>query len=291
MASHELIWRALEGALGSEKVAYLQNASLPDLLGARDDFSVADAAGHVAKHAHTRKRETRAIRDGIKAAAALGIKPKKREMSLTQKIKIAAAVAHPAFEGHEKIAHTKKVLYKEIVDGIKEAAVGGILDGVSKNPVLREAGKKLLGGAAVGTGLAIPGYAAASALSDDFTEDARNRALQTAAGVGGLALMGYGGKKLIDDQALDAQRRKNYAAMDQYRRGVKMSSVQEPVLGQIMDREKAAHLATACYLDELLDSVAQTEKVAAVRELNREFIVEELLTKEAETRSAIRTSR
>ena len=278
MVDQELLWQALEGAIGTQKVAYLKSAPLLDILGARQDFSVADAVGHVAKHAHIRKREQRAIHNGIKAAAALNIRPKKPAFTLADKIKVAARLSHPAFEGQEKVATAKHALYKEIVDGIKEAGMGGILDGISKNPVLRDAGKKLLQAGAVGTGLAVPGYAAGSALSDDFTEDARNRALQTAVGVGGLGLLGYGGKKMIDDQAIDSQRQKNYAAMDQFRRGEKMGSAQEPILGQVLNREKAAHLATACYLDELLDGVEQTEKVASIRALNREFVVEELLT-------------
>ena len=265
----ELLWHALEGALGAEKTAFLRHAPLTDVIpGGRRDFSVADAAGQIAKKASTQRQERQAIHSGLKALAALGADaPRAKTASLSEKValahKLQIAEQHSDERERVKTASYRHALNEDIVDTIKEAAVGGILEGVSKNPLLRDVGKKMLQAGAVGTGLAIPGYAAGSALSDTFTEDARNRALQTAAGVGGLGLMGYGGMKAIDSAT------------------EKMSSAAVS-LGQVLPQEKVAHLATATYLDELLASVQQTEKVAGLRRLNREFIVEELLTKQAE---------
>jgi hypothetical protein len=269
------LWRALEGA-------FLRYAPLSTVIGAPADFSVADAAGHVAKEAMYMADEQRAINAGVAALRAMGDVAVEKTASLSDKIALAHKMRIMMDQGGEKTAAAepyKDALYEDIVDTIKTATVGGILEGVSKSPALRDMGKKMLGGAAVGTGVAVPAVAAGSALSDQFTEDARNRALQTAAGVGAMGVAGYGGMKAIDQMAQDRSRDRNYQAMgDYHERMNKMSSV---VLGQVLTEEKAAHLATACYLDELLASGEQNEKVAAIRKLNREFIVEELLTKEA----------
>jgi hypothetical protein len=152
------LWTALEGAIGAEKVAFLRDAPLHAVIGHYDrneEFTLAHAVGHVAKHAAYNRMENVAIRDGLQALRA--------------------------------------VLSTE-----KTAAVGDILGTITKNKTLREAGKKMLGAGAIGTGAAVPMYAAGSMLSDKVTSDSRDKALQTAAGVGGMALLGYGGKKVID---------------------------------------------------------------------------------------------
>lgn len=264
----EFLWTALEGALGAEKVASLRYAPLHEIVpDGRADFSVADAAGHIAKKASALRQERQSIQSGLKALNALGVTAKTAtKTTLSEKIALAhkLRIAEQYTDKNEavKTASYRHALNEDIVNTIKQAAIGGVLDGVSKNPLFRDMGKKMLQAGAVGTGLAIPGYAAGSALSDTFTEDARNRALQTAAGVGGMGMLGYAGMQAMGG-----------------RDNEKMSSVN---LGQVLPQEKAAHLATAVYLDELLDSVDQTEKVAGLRRLNREFIVEELLSKAAE---------
>jgi len=53
----------------------------------------------------------------------------------------------------------------------------------------------------------------ATAASDKATEQARDRALQTGAGLGGLALLGYGGKKMIDNATQQPQQGTQYGIM------------------------------------------------------------------------------
>ena len=147
-----LLWRALEGAIGTHKTAYLREAPLTSLLGhndAEEEFTLAHAAGHIAKHAAAVRKENDAIFSGLQAlSSVLGVQ--------------------------------------------KFAGVGGVLDGISKNEVLRNAGKSMLKGTAVATGASVPALAVGHHLSDQFTEDARNRALQTAAGTAAIGLGAYG---------------------------------------------------------------------------------------------------
>lgn len=174
-----LLWRALEGALGTAKTAHLQSAPLTSLLGHdndREEFTFAHAAGHIAKHAAAIRKENDAIFEGLDAlSSVLGIK-------------------------------------KEAGVGII-GGVGGALDGISKNEALRSAGKAMLTGGAVATGAGAPAYMYATAASDKATEQARDRALQAGAGLGGMALLGYGGKKMIDNATAQPQQGTQYGIM------------------------------------------------------------------------------
>jgi hypothetical protein len=153
-----LLWRALEGSLGTVKTAYLRSAPLTSLLGhdnEAEEFTLAHAAGHIAKHAAAVRKENEAIFGGLSAlSSVLGLD--------------------------------------------KTAGVGGVLDGISKNEMLRSAGKSMLTGGALATGAGAPAYLYATAASDKATEQARDRALQAGAGLGAMALTGYGAKGVID---------------------------------------------------------------------------------------------
>lgn len=263
----ELLWRAIEGALGTEKTAYLRYAPLSAITGA-EDLTTAVAA-HSSAH-HEKKAFWRTVGRGLQAldkvaaAPAEDTRPYPPNTSIHQKIAVAkkARVLESALSGVEsvKVAAIRREVDNDIFDGLLKAASGTLM-GAIKSPEARalaekviEGGKNLgskaLQGAAVGTGLAVPLYIGGTALAEDAAEEARNKALQTAAGVGGMAMLGYGANRLMDNAAYH-DRHKQAAADDTY--------------------EKISALTATVYIDQFLAQVDQTEKVAALREINRDY--------------------
>ncbi|HET6494843.1 MAG TPA: hypothetical protein VFH61_05710 [Thermoleophilia bacterium] len=276
----QLLWRAIEGALGSEKRAYLQRAPLTSIIGAGPGFALPHAIGAVSASGHSKHAEAESIRSGLQALALVA-----KEAQVTSEegfiSKVARAhklrILEPALTGGQKQAavQERRRIGTEVMHLVKEAGVGGVLDDIVKNPTLRETGKKMLGGAAVAGGAALPTYAVGSHLSDKFTEDARDRALQTAGGVAGIAALGYGAKKMMDAGDDDQSRGQNYRGYQKH----SSAHIPAEVYGSLLiEPEKIAYLATCVYLDGCLASKEQTQKVAALRDLNNEFLVELMAT-------------
>jgi len=295
----QLLWRAIGGALGTEKRAFLQNSPLPEVLGADSSFALPHAIGASISSKMHKQAEAKSIQSGLEALAMVAkeasISPRE---TFTEKVSRSYKIRtlEPYLSGGEKqaAARTRRTLNVEIMDTVKQAGVGTALSGIISNPALREGAKKMMGGAALAGGAALPVYAVGSALSDKFTEDSRNRALQTAAGVTGLGLAGYGAKKLMDQAAQDRTRTQNYDAMGQmkdqdaqrhkdmiefHRSKASHEKIAVDVYAMLhLPEEKVAHMATCVYLDGCLASVEQTAKTASLRELNGEFLTELLAT-------------
>jgi hypothetical protein len=280
----ELLWSAIEGALGTQKRAFLQNAPLTDMLGRDQSFALPHAMASIVASGTQKRAEIQAIRSGLEA---LGMVVKEASVPEPDSFltKVAQAyklrVLDPALYGGQKqaAAQLRRALGSEIMETVKMATTGNVLSGIIQNPTLREAGKKMLGGAAVAGGAALPVYAVGSALSDKTTADARDRALQTAGGVAGIGLLGYGAKSLMDQAGQDRTRDQNYAAMDAHR--AKLSSEKpssEVYAAMNIEEEKIAHMATCAYLDVQLEALPQTHKIASLRDLNNEFLVDLLAT-------------
>lgn len=132
-------------------------------------------------------------------------------------------------------------LYKEagVLSALKGSATAERLGEVLKSDTAKNVGK----GLAVGTGLAVPGVAAGSYLSDKATDDARDKALQVAAGTAALGLGAYGIGKGIDRFA------ERTASGD-----------------SILDE-----LTTTFYADALLASQEPNAKIASLRQINRDY--------------------
>jgi hypothetical protein len=291
----ELLWRAIEGALGAEKRAFLQNAPLTELLGGDARFALPHAMAAVAASGHRKHAENESIRSGLQALAMVS---KEAQVAPAEPFLQKVARAHklrilePAFGGGQKQAavQERRRLGAEIMETVKTAGKGTILDGIVSNPTLRDMGKKMLGGGAVAAGAAVPTAMVGSHLSDKFTEDARDRALQTAGGVAGIGMLGYGAKKLMDQAGEDRSRERNFIAADSLNsnanararaRAGKFGS--EKIAAEVyasmnIEEDKVAHMATCAYVDEQLAAQEQTHKVAALRDLNNEFLVELLAT-------------
>lgn len=305
----ELMWQAIEGALGAEKTATLRYTPLHRLTGAS---TLSDA---VAMHAITR-REKKAFFKSVKTAAAAAPQVE-RQQSMPQKIatamKARAIEAHVEGEVAVKVAAVRREVDRDIFDSLMKVAKANILTDVSESPMARELGKKLLGGAAAGVGLGVPLYAAGSALSEQNAEEMRNKALQAAAGVGLIGLGTYGAGRGMDYLATERERDNQAArSVDMQRamlantlaanQAMKYSSAgpdgktdltePSPVLEESkgehwpsktkeknpggetqMEQEagKVAELMKTAYIDAFLEQVDQTEKVAALRELNRDY--------------------
>lgn len=334
----ELLWNAIEGALGTEKMAYLRYAPLSTITGARDLPTA--VAAHASAH-HEKKAFWNTVGRGLRSlekvakASPPDNRPYPPNTSLVRKIAIAqkARLLEQGLEGSEnvKIASVRKEVDKDIFEALIKQA--NVLSGAIKNPAARELsesvieggkdlGKKVLTGAALGTGAAVPLYIGGSALSDKATEDARNRALQTAAGVGGMAMLGYGANRLMDNMAYHNRHKqaewganelrvewKDYndgragsivaptgevLVPDAFSENTPPEAIQaslqqvagllgkppEEILGPYAQNkqassddifEKISSLTATVYIDQFLDQVDQTEKVAALREVNRDY--------------------
>jgi hypothetical protein len=280
----ELLWRAIEGALGAHKRAFLQNAPLTAIIGQSPQFALPQALHAIAATGHQKQAEAASIQGGLQALALVAkdasvprTEPFLKKVARTHKLRVLEF----GLSGGEKQAalHERRQLAAEIMETVKTAGTGKVLSGIVENPTLREAGKKMLGGGAVAAGAALPAVAVGSHLSDKFTEDARNRALQTAGGVAGIGLLGYGAKSMMDQAAQDRTRDKNYGAMEDFANKMSSEKVSAEVYAAMhIEEEKVAHMTTCVYVDALLASKEQTHKVAAMRDLNNEFLVELLAT-------------
>ena len=284
MTDHtETLWRAIEGALGHEKRAALQYAPLHRLLGAGDDYGLAQAATKTATASRLKHAENTSIMSGLRALRALAPDaPAQSTPTFLQKVAIAYKLrrGESVLQGEQKIAavQLRRALGYNIMDTVKAAGDGGILANIAKSDLARDLGKKALGATAVGAGASVPLVAGGSYLSDKFTEDARNRALQTAGGVAGIGLLGYGGKTLIDQAATDRSRDRNFSALRDFQKRSAVKVAADVYVSLDVGAEKLAHVATCVYLDTCLASRTQDVKTAALRELNHEFLVELLAT-------------
>ena len=303
MSHQATIWRALENSLGREKTAYIRQAPLYVVVRNKyaqehgvdlgDKFSLGDAVGAIGISWRKKQGSHRSIRDGLKALdAALPRESTKTATENTPQMypvgastfqKIAAAqkvrmlidfAENTGVRGVEKLAAVREAVDCDVIESIKKEA--SLLTDVLANPAVRNVGK----GLGIGTGVAVPAYIAGSALSDDITADARDRALQTALGVGTIGLgvygLGRGVDHFVDQTAAD----KNYARM-QDNANHNMDLQRRAYEDKKRIDEKYASAAstavedfrTAAYVDALLDTVPNTEKIASIRALNREFAV------------------
>ena len=87
-----------------------------------------------------------------------------------------------------------------ILEYIKTASVITGVKDVLTSPAAKEMGRKALTGAAVAGGAAVPAVVAGNMISDRATENARNRALQTGAGLMGMGATMYGLHHLANGQ-------------------------------------------------------------------------------------------
>lgn len=254
------LWRSLEGGLGAEKVAWLREAPLSEIVGTNlgvPDFNVGDAIAHVAKTAHEKKANHRKQMSSFRALGELiGNPPAEpqhsfaRKVASAQKLRDLAGLAMRPDE-HVKVASARKVVDDQIFDEMLKLAANP-LAGVAQSSFARNMAK----GLALGTGATIPLYVGGNALSDDVSTDFRDKALQTAAGIGGIATLGYGANRMMQNAAYKDRH------PDKFKTAAFMA---DPVGDRVVD------LTASVYIDQFLAQVDQTEKVAEIRELNRDF--------------------
>ena len=257
-----LLWRAIEGGLGAEKAAALRTRSLSELTGVT---SISVGMGKLATSAQTKKANWRKIHAGLKEAVALekerppvprGIhegKSMERKLASARKLRVLEASDLLSDEDRVKVAALRGELDKEIFGGLVHTAVGQTktaanpLAGTPTAPAERWLADAMKNGAGtlgkgllMGTGAAVPLTVGGMAVADHSAEEMRNQALLAAAAVGGLGAAGYG-------------------------------------IHSAMQGEKLSTLTQTVYLDQLLSRVDQTEKVSALREMNRDLGVSVLL--------------
>lgn len=266
MISLELI----SSIMGPEKMASLNAVSLHDIVRVKmaqecgietGVITLTDAAAALGKVAFERRNAYRTINHGLGALGALlpqekvaSEKPRLAIPShLFQKIALAyslekyAALANEADKAllheyrNEVIDRTYEQLYKEagVLDAVKSSGAAKALGSAMKSDTAKNVGK----GMAVGTGLAVPGVAAGSYLSDKATDDARDKALQVAAGTAALGVGAYGIGKGMD-------------------RFAERTASGESVLED---------LETTYYVDAMLAQRPTSEKVASLRRINRDY--------------------
>lgn len=281
MSYINLMWDALEGGLGQEKTAYLKKAKLNHVMREKvahahgvslsSDMTLGDAVGALAISWRKKKANHRKITAGL---ASLGkVLPSStektaesnvprlypvnasthRKIAAATKLRLLASVAKGAES--EKLAALRRQVDSDIVESLKKEA--NVLSAFAKHPAARNIGK----GVGLGVGAGVPLYAAGSALSgkvsDDanaVTENARNRALETALGVGATAVGTYGLGKGIEHLS-------NRGVLPEGQKIASLYPAEE-------------NFKTAIYVDALLSEVPETEKTAEVREMNQEFAVD-----------------
>lgn len=310
MSYIDLIWGALEGGLGAEKTAYLKHQPLDEIVRnkiAHDhgvevgpNITLGDAVGTLGISWRKKKAQHRVIQDGItalksvlpadteKTASEAEARLYPRDASTFHKISAAYKLRRLAplarGDGAEKIAALQQQVDEDIVESLKKEAR---LSAISKHPAARNMGKGLAVGAGAAAPLGVGAYMTGSALSDRFTEDARNRALETAAGVGAIGTGVYGIGRGIDHMLEQRGADRNYERMLNHQR--QLLADQQRMLGKqaSVNENVETDFKTAIYIDSLLENVEQNEKVAEVRALNREYAVNLLC--EAHTKEAQQT--
>lgn len=269
-----LLWRAIEGAIGSEKTAWLREAPLHEIVGTRlgvDDFNLGDAVAHLGKTAREKKAFRQKTASALHALGELiGDAPAPPRPSFQRKIAAARklrtlAQAHLSPQEHVKVASARQELDATLFDDMIKLATNPLMS-VAKSDFARNMAK----GLALGTGATVPLYVGGNMLAEDTAEEFRNKALQTAAGVGGIAALGYGANRLMDNAAYEARHPDKFKGA---------AFLEDPI------SEKVAELTATVYLDQFLAQVDQTEKVAELREVNRDYGVTVLCELEKSTAS------
>lgn len=248
------LWTAIEGALGAEKTAWLRGAPLSDVVGV-PDLTLGDSIAHVASVARQKRAEHRKHASALRALGdVIGNPPREPERSFARKVAaaqklrvIAGAALSP--EEHVKVASARRQNDDEIFDAMLKLAANP-LAGVAKSDFARNMAK----GLALGTGAGVPLYFAGRELSEDASADFRDKALQTAAGIGGIASLSYGANRMMQNAAYKDRHPGKFAAF-----------TEDPIGDRVID------LTATVYVDQFLAQVDQTEKVAELRELNRDY--------------------
>lgn len=301
MSYVDLMWKAIEGGIGREKTAYIQSTPLNEIMREKvarehgididSGMGMEDAIGAIAISWRKKKAQSNKVKEGLDALKDLTRSSQTEKTASDDTIelypkdasthhKIAAAYKLRRLEdlaegeNTEKLAHLRKQTDKDVIKSLKKEA--NILGAISRNPAARNVGK----GMAVGTGAAVPLYAGGSALSDRFTEDARDRALETAAGTAAIGVGTYGLGRTIDhgleQRAQSNNLQRALKAQSQVQRSSSPSLREKG--GSVGSAENGAveNFKAAVYLDELLGNAKNTEKVAAVRERSRKTAVDQL---------------
>ena len=187
-------------------------------------------------------------------------------------------------EGQERTDLLKKKaeVDVELLQRIKQAA----FDGRSMLNAAKSFGGTAAKGLAAGAGATIPLAATGSYLSDKFTEDARNRALQTGVGLAGLGAGLYGIHRATqpDPNAPRASLSLNSAMDPRTGRPISSSNInmemdpemlQQLMLKQGHVNDPVQKLAAIGVLDIQLDSMSG-ESVPALKNLNNQNLIDTL---------------
>jgi len=225
-----------------------------------DSFTIQDAVALLGKQAYEQRATHKRIKNGLSALASLSESSKTastqaalmpghlfqkvaRAYKLEKLAELADSETRSALldERRAVVDATYSQLYKEagVLDAAKSSRAAEGLSEFLKS----DAGSAGVKGLAAGAGLAVPGIAAGSYLSDKATSDARDKALQAAAGTAALGLTAYGIGRGVDHFT---------------ERNASGSSCLED-------------LETTFYVDALLAQEPPSEKIAALRQVNRDY--------------------
>ena len=284
--NEELMWKAIRGALGREKEAYLRKAPLNKVaanvaksrygVNVSDDFSIGDAVGTLAVSWRQKKAEHRRIRKGLTSLKSMqqdgSVKTASSKSNDYDVYPADASTFHKIAAASKlrklkKLATTKeqpvlddlmREVDQDVLDSLKkeaeyvekqasarrsmaDAATGAFNRG---KQIFNDRKGQLATGALVGTGATVPAVVGGKHLINEAeesaqrtTEDARNKALQTAAGTTALAVGGNQINNLLNQ-------------------GTKQASVN----GVNKD------LMSAIYVNELLEYYPSNEKTAKLKE-------------------------
>lgn len=282
MSIENVLWKAIEGRLGAQKTAELQNQPLHKLarhkvhrehgIDVGDAFTLGDAVGSLGISWRKKTAVHRSIVEGLDALVALdlpstektaaeipeGIYPSDASLFTkiagAQKIRHVKAIADP--QEREVLASLQRRVDRDVVNTVTKLA-SGVLQGISKNPIAREMGR----GALMSIGAAVPTVAVGNHLINNAQQSADESSARA---------IDHAHAKAVDTAKVLA-----LLGVGTYSAGSAINHMLEKESNYVEDEEPQADLdlATALYVEELLSDMEQTDEVAEARALNDEFLV------------------
>lgn len=272
------IWSALSAAIGPEKTAALKNTPLDDIVRQKvareegvsvdNDAIMYDLMAVVGKKAARKKEKYKSIKRASKNLSSSqkeGSRSVFKKLARSEKYRILEDIASGAEK--QNIRRMRKKADRDAYTKLQKEAAGSILAPLKSG--LKELGEHsdtMAKGLMGGTGAAVPTYIAGSALigdaeesSENVMDDARNTALQTGAGLGGMYLAGKGVSSLMSggEEPNPVNTKES-----------SVSSELEKVAEKIQD------FTSTVFLDQLFQKTAQKEDYEKVAQLNTDYGVD-----------------
>lgn len=277
------LWSAIENVLGRQKAAALKYTPLDEFvrtkvavdedIDVQDDTIMADLMSIVGKKAARKRSKWDTIKrasDHLPEDVKNGSKSIFKKLATCEKYRIAEDYA--TGRDKEALRQKRRRADRDALNTLKKEAAGSILQGIKSSVKNIPGGETMAKGLGFGAGASVPAYAAGSALIGDAEEsgenlmdDARNKALQTGLGLGGMYLAGKGVSGMMGG---DEEEEENQIQ-------TKQSSRQK--LSSDKLNEKLRDFSSTVLIDELISKTSSNDGYEKVARLNTDYAIDTAL--------------